>query len=585
MSEIRDELVKNNEGVAWVPDHIKEGRFGEWLKGAKDWAISRERYWGTPIPIWECSGHGAGNKEQGTREQGCGRIKVLSSIVELEKLSGKKIDDVHKPYVDDVTFACECGGTMERVPEVLDVWFDSGAMPLAQFNYPNAVTEEDKKSIEAGKYFPADYICEAIDQTRGWFYTLHALATLLHLGGKVPEGRAFRNVICLGHVLDGQGKKMSKSKGNVIDPFQMFDEYGADPLRWMLFSLNQPGLPKRFDVKGMRDVQNRVFRMLWNSYSFFVQYAEIDRWQPTVNNKQSTNLLDRWILSELQLLVKSVDELLSEYDVYAPTQKIENFIDNLSNWYIRRNRKRFWKSEDDNDKNNAYQTLHTVLVTLSKLMAPFTPFLAEEMYRNLTGEESVHLAEWSVADTSLIDEKLNEEMKVVRQIVSVGLQLRTKAKIKVRQPLLELLVTGNQLLDELAEIIKEELNINNIVSVETIQENENFKIGTVGEKNIGLNTVITAALKLEGEAREIIRAIQEGRKKAGFEVNDRIILGYNGMERVFNGDQEKGVKGFAEEISKEVLATEVKNEKLDDAEYEGTLNLDGETLTFQLKQV
>ncbi|MGB4988088.1 MAG: class I tRNA ligase family protein, partial [Pyrinomonadaceae bacterium] len=387
MSELREELVKNNEVVGWVPDHIKEGRFGEWLKGAKDWAISRERYWGTPLPIWECTG-----------EKGCGKIKVISSIAEIEKLSMQKIEDIHKPYIDDVTFACECGGTMERVPEVLDVWFDSGAMPLAQFNYPNAVSDEDRKNIEVGKYFPADYICEAIDQTRGWFYTLHAIGTLLNKAGKVSTGNAFKNVICLGHIMDAQGKKMSKSKGNVIDPFQMFDEYGADPLRWMLFSLNQPGLPKRFDLKGMRDVQNRVFRMLWNSYSFFVQYAEIDRWQPTANNKQSTNLLDRWILSELQLLVKSVDESLAEYDVYSPTQATERFIDNLSNWYIRRSRKRFWKSEDDNDKEQAYQTLYTVLVTLSKVMAPFTPFLAEEIYRNLTGAESVHLADWPVVD-------------------------------------------------------------------------------------------------------------------------------------------------------------------------------------------
>jgi isoleucyl-tRNA synthetase len=611
MSEIRDELVKNNDGVVWVPEHTKEGRFGEWLRGAKDWAISRERYWGTPLPIWECGGAEKDGPSEGSqgpslKKTGCGKIKVIASIAELEKLSGKKIDDVHKPYIDDVSFACECGGVMTRVPEVLDVWFDSGAMPLAQWNYPSAVTDTDRQDIEAGKYFPADYICEAIDQTRGWFYTLHAIATLLHLGGKVPVGNAFRNVICLGHIMDAQGKKMSKSKGNVIDPFQMFDEYGADPLRWMLFSLNQPGMTKRFDLKGMRDVQNRVFRMLWNSYSFFVQYAEIDKWSPIschsreVGNPGSThsldprvkpeddklkNLLDRWILSELQLLVKSVDESLAKYDVYAPTKNIENFIDNLSNWYIRRNRKRFWKNENDDDKNDAYQTLYDVLVTLSKLMAPFTPFVSEEIYKNLTNEESVHLSKWPVFDDGLIDEKLNEEMTVVRSIVTVGLQLRSDAKMKVRQPLLELLVTGNQLLDELADILKEELNVKNIVFAETIQENENLKIGTVGEKNIGLNIFVTENLKLEGEAREIIRAIQEGRKKAGFEVSDRIVLGYNGMERVWQGDAEKGMNGFAEEISKEILATEVKNGKLDVAEYEGALDLDGETFTFQLKRV
>jgi isoleucyl-tRNA synthetase len=589
MSEIRDELVKNNDGVAWVPEHTREGRFGEWLRGAKDWAISRERYWGTPIPIWECEGTEKDGPLEGSqgpslKKTGCGKIKVISSIAELEKLSGKKIADVHKPYIDDVSWDCECGGTMRRVPEVLDVWFDSGAMPLAQWNYPGAVTDTDRQDIEAGKYFPADYICEAIDQTRGWFYTLHAIATLLHLGGKVPVGNAFRNVICLGHIMDAQGKKMSKSKGNVIDPFQMFDEYGADPLRWMLFSINQPGMTKRFDLKGMRDVQNRVFRMLWNSYSFFVQYAEIDNWEPKTDLTPSKNLLDRWILSELQFLVKSVDESLAKYDVYAPTKNIEKFIDNLSNWYIRRNRKRFWKNENDGDKNDAYQTLYAVLVTLSKLMAPFTPFLAEEMYRNLTGEESVHLAQWPVADETLVDEKLNEEMTRVRDLVTVGLKLRADAKVKVRQPLSELLVTGNQLLGELADILREELNVKNIVFVEAVQENENLKIGTVSEKNIGLNILVTEDLKLEGEAREIIRAIQEGRKKAGFEVADRITLGYQGMERVFNGDEEKGVKGFAEEISKEILATEVKNGKLEDAEYEGALDLGGEAFVFQLKR-
>ena len=562
MSEVRDELVKNNEGVAWVPDHIKEGRFGEWLKGAKDWAISRERYWGTPLPIWECGGAEKDGPSEGSqgpslKKAGCGKIKVISSIAELEKLSGKKIDDVHKPYIDDVTFACECGGVMCRVPEVLDVWFDSGAMPLAQNHY---------LSEGSVMNYPADYICEAIDQTRGWFYTLHAIATLLHKSGKVPKGNAFRNVICLGHIMDAQGKKMSKSKGNVIDPFQMFDEYGADPLRWMLFSLNQPGMTKRFDVKGMRDVQNRVFRMLWNSYSFFVQYAEIDNWEPKADAAPSKNLLDRWILSELQLLVQSVDESLTKYDVYSPTQKIESFIDNLSNWYIRRSRKRFWKSEDDSDKEQAYQTLYTVLVTLSKVMAPFTPFLAEEMYRNLTSEESVHLAEWPVVDESLIDEKLNGEMDEIRNIVTQGLQLRAEARIKVRQPLGELFIMNKELRGELLEILLEELNVKKVVPG-----------ADFGEKDIELRLEITPELKLEGDAREMIRAIQEGRKKAGFEVADRIVLGYQGMEKAF--------EMFGEMIGKEILAIEVKNEKLDDAEYEGTLDLDGETFTFQLKRV
>ncbi len=576
MSELRDELVKNNEAVAWVPEHIKEGRFGEWLRGAKDWAISRERYWGTPLPIWECNGQGTANNEQKTGERGCGRIKVISSIAEMEKLSGQKLEDVHKPYIDDVTFVCECSETMTRTPEVLDVWFDSGAMPLAQWSYPNAVTEEGKNNIEAGKYFPADYICEAIDQTRGWFYTLHAIGTLLNKAGKVSTGNAFGNVICLGHIMDAQGKKMSKSKGNVIDPFQMFDEFGADPLRWMLFSLNQPGMTKRFDLKGMRDVQNRVFRMLWNSYSFFVQYAEIDNWEPKANAAPSKNLLDRWIMSELQLLIQSVDESLAKYDVYAPTQKIESFIDNLSNWYIRRSRKRFWKNENDDDKNDAYQTLYDVLLTLSKLMAPFTPFLAEEMYRNLTGSachpervgeskdlESVHLALWPVADEKLIDEKLNEEMMRVRLLTTVGLKGRADMGVKVRQPLSKAWIQKD-ISEELKEILKEELNVKEIVIDEAVE---------ILRVDISLND----DLILEGEAREIIRAIQEGRKKAGFNVEDRIILGYQGLEKAF--------EMFGEMIAKEILATEVKNEKLDDAEYEGTFDLDGETFEFQLKRV
>lgn len=551
MSALRDELNGSNQNVAWVPDHIKEGRFGEWLRGVKDWAISRERYWGTPIPIWNC--------------EKCDERKVVASFAELTKLSGKTIEDVHKPYIDDVTFACTCGGTMKRTPEVMDVWFDSGAMPLAQFAYPAKATTEAKEKIESGKYFPADYICEAIDQTRGWFYTLHAIATLLRQGSKVPTGNAFKNVICLGHILDAQGKKMSKSKGNVIDPFQMFDEYGADALRWMLFSINQPGLPKRFDVKGMRDVQNRVFRMLWNSYSFFTMYATIDKWEPTAKSEPSKNLLDRWILSELAVLVQAVDADLEKYDVYAPTQKVESFIDNLSNWYIRRSRRRFWKSEDDSDKNAAYATLHEVLVTLAKVMAPFTPFIAEEIYRNLTGETSVHLAQWPVMDEKTIDEKLNDEMRKARETVRKGLQRRVDAGIKVRQPLNELSTKYNVLTD-LLDIIKEEVNVKRVI------------VNKDQESNVVLDTEITEELKLEGEAREIIRAIQEGRKKAGFNVEDRIVLGFTGFERVFTNAELKTL------IEKEVLATESKNELLPEAEYSETTTIDDESFVFTLKR-
>lgn len=560
VTEMKPKMLELAKNIHWSPEHIKEGRWGKWLEGARDWSISRQRYWASVMPIWKCE---------------CGEMKVFGSVAELEEASGKKIDDLHKHIVDEVTVPCEkCGGTMHRIPDVLDTWFDSGSMPYAQEHYPF----ENKEHFE--ECFPSNFIAEGVDQTRAWFYYQHVIGT------GIKESNAFQNVIVNGIVLAEDGKKMSKRLQNYPDPMTVIEKHGADALR--LYLLSSPIVSAEnlnFSERDLAETSRNVFRMLWNSYSFFVLYASIDDWKPTAQSAPSTNLMDRWILSELQLLIRSIDSSMEQYDLQRATRTFAPFIDNLSNWYIRRSRNRFWKSEDDTDKSGAYQTLYIVLVTLAKTMAPFTPFLAEEMYRNLTGEESVHLAEWPVCDDGLIDEKLNEEMKVVRQIVSVGLQLRTKAKIKVRQPLLELLVTGNQLLDELAEIIKEELNVNNIVSVETIQENENFKIGTVGEKNIGLNTVITAALKLEGEAREIIRAIQEGRKKAGFEVNDRIILGYNGMERVFNGDEEKGVKGFAEEISKEVLATEVRSEKLEDAEYEGTLDLDGGVFTFQLKRV
>jgi isoleucyl-tRNA synthetase len=591
MSELSDDLVKNNESINWIPEHIKEGRFGEWLKGVKDWAISRDRYWGTPLPIWECRG------ENGM-QIGCGHAKAIESIKELEKLSGQTLDDVHKPYIDDVTFPCEkCGGVMERTPEVLDVWFDSGAMPLAQFHYPAGATEDEKRAIEGGKYFPADYISEAIDQTRGWFYTLHAVATLLHKAGKVPAGYAYKNVICLAHILDAQGKKMSKSRGNVLDPFDLMNEFGADSVRWMLFTINQPGLPKRFDIKGMRDVQNRVFRMLWNSYYFFVMYAEIDKWKLSKEPVKPENLLDRWILSELQVLIREVDARLDAYDIYAAGKAIEAFIDNLSNWYIRRSRKRFWKNENDGDKNAAYQTLHTVLVTLAKLMAPFTPFVAEEIYRNLMGfachpelvsgserggdssempkqvrhdnvAESVHLADFPTVDESLIDEKLNADMGMTRNLITEGLQLRAQEKIKVRQPLSRAYLLVD-LGEEFRKIMEDELNVKEVLwDVETSRNMEG---------NMRMDFTITEELKLEGQAREIIRFVQELRKEAGYDVENRIAVGYQGAEEVF--------EKFGEMIAKEVLAEGgLRPGELEGADIQKEVTVDGMKISVWLKR-
>ena len=550
MSELAEDLVKNNENINWIPENIKEGRFGEWLKGVKDWAISRERYWGTPLPIWECVK--------------CGESKVIESIKELEELSGQKLEDAHKPYIDDIKFKCSCGEEMKRVPEVLDVWFDSGSMPLAQFFYPNAATEEDRKKIENGKFFPADYISEAIDQTRGWFYTLHAIATLLHKDKKVPTGYAFKNVICLAHILDKDGKKMSKSRGNVVEPMEVMDKFGADMLRWMLFTINQPGIPKRFDIKGMQDIMNRVFRMLWNSYSFFVMYANIDKFKIKSSKLKVQNLLDKWILSELSMLIAKVGSGLENYDIYSSAKETEKFIDNLSNWYIRRSRKRFWKSEDDADKKEAYQTLHYVLVELSKLMAPFTPFIAEEIYKNLTGEESVHLADFPVANEKMIDEKLNQEMEQARIIITEALQLRAKAGIKVRQPLNKFSIFNFQFSKELEEIIKEEINVKEL-GLDRKERDEMI-----------LDTEITEELKLEGQAREIIRFIQEMRKEAGYEVDNRINVWYIGLSEVF--------AKFGGIIKKEVLANELNEGNPEKSDIEKEFSIDGKSVKIYISR-
>jgi len=584
--KIKEKMLELAESIRWSPEHIKVGRFGKWLEGARDWSISRQRYWASVMPIWKCE---------------CGEMKVFGSVAELEEASGKKVDDLHKHVVDEITVPCEkCSGTMKRVPDVLDTWFDSGSMPYAQEHYPFGNKEHFEKS------FPADFIAEGVDQTRAWFYYQHVIGTA------IKENAAFKNVIVNGIVLAEDGKKMSKKLQNYPDPMEIVNKYGADSLRFYLLSSPIVAAENlNFSERDLTETSRNVFRMLWNSYSFFVMYADIDQWQPTVDNKQSTNLLDRWILSELQILIRDVDASMEAYELNKATRALMPFIDNLSNWYIRRSRKRFWKSEDDTDKEQAYQTLYDVLVTLSKLMAPFTPFLAEEMYRNLTGEESVHLAEWPVADESLIDGRLNEEMKVVRELVTIGLKLRADAKVKVRQPL-SALCANVKISKELQDILIEELNVkdvrfsnhpNDIVSTDedkwikhisakftdVVRVSEGSFSGIIsfiknliaknnvpGVDFIALNITITEDLKLEGEAREIIRAIQEGRKKAGFNVEDRVTLGYQGKEKIF--------EKFEGEIAKEILATEVKNELLENAEYSESVTIEGGSFEFQLKR-
>ncbi len=540
VTELKPRMLELAKNINWSPEHIKEGRFGKWLEGARDWSISRQRYWASVMPIWKCD---------------CGELRVFGSATELEEASGKKIDDLHKHIVDEVAVPCEkCGGVMRRVPDVLDTWFDSGSMPYAQMHYPF----ENKEKFESA--FPAQFIAEGVDQTRAWFYYQHVIGT------GIKDSNAFQNVVVNGIVLAEDGKKMSKKLKNYPDPMEILNKYGSDVLRYYLMASPVVAAENlNFSERDMSDIQRNLFRMLWNSYSFFTTYAVIDNWSPQ-NRKskiENRNLLDRWILSELQLLIKEVNAAMEKYELNRATRAFGPFVDNLSNWYIRRSRKRFWKSEDDGDKEQAYQTLYTTLVTLAKLMAPFTPFLAEEIYRNLTGEESVHLAEYPVVDDSLVDEKLNEEMQHARFIVTMGLKFRADNKIKVRQPLQY--VKARPINKELEDMVIEELNVKEYISQDEMKE------------LVELDLTITPGLKLEMEAREIIRAIQEGRKKAGFNVEDRISLGYIGKENVF--------EMFGEMIAKEVLATVVESAELADAEYSETADIEGESFTLSLKRV
>ncbi|MDP3957015.1 MAG: isoleucine--tRNA ligase [bacterium] len=542
IEKLRPELLALNEEIDWQPEHLKHGRFGKGLETAPDWNISRSRYWGTVMPVWRCAV--------------CNKITIVGSYDELKELSGKSLEDYHRPYIDEVTFSCECGkGTMMRIKDVFDCWVESGSMPFASVHYPF----ENKEIFEAA--YPAQFISEYIAQTRGWFYTLHVMSVALF--GK----ESFMHAVTTGTIAGKDGRKMSKSYGNYTDPQILLDRYGADAFRlYLMQSPLMEGENLNFNDKELEDIVKGPFRMLWNSYSFFTMYASIDNWQPNTKYQipNTSNILDRWILSELQLLIQEVGKAMDDYELSKATRAFMPFIDNLSNWYIRRSRKRFWKSEDDNDKENAYQTLYDVLVTLSKVMAPFTPFLSEEIYKNLTNKESVHLADWPTVKKELIDEKLNEEMKVARNVVTHGLALRTIAKVKVRQPLSGISIQERTFRDEIGEIIKEELNVKNITTYKTLAQ------------LVELNTEVTPELKLEGEAREIIRAIQEGRKKAKFNVEDRIVLGYQGKEKVF--------EKFGDLIAKEILAISVENKDVSNAEYCETVEIDGEPFSFSLKR-
>jgi isoleucyl-tRNA synthetase len=455
-TEYKQRMIDLNQTINWVPDHIKDGRFGNWLEELKDWSLGRERYWGTPLPVWI--------------DDQTGEMLCVGSAQELSQLAGRDLSalELHRPYVDEIVFPNPkgTGGMMRRTPEVIDVWFDSGAMPLAQWGYPHRNQEMFEQQ------FPADYICEAIDQTRGWFYTLHAISSMLF------EQVSFRNVICLGHILDGEGKKMSKSKGNIVDPWSVLDAHGADAFRWYLYTSGPPGESRRFSVDLVGEVVKKFWSTLWNTYSFFVTYANLDGWTPESPRPPlaERDLLDQWVLAELHQLTREVTEAYEEYDVPGATRPIQHFVEALSNWYVRLSRRRFWKSESDREKLSAYATLYECLVTLSKLIAPAMPFLGEAIYRNLVSDVqadapmSVHLASWPDYDPAVINATVIREMRLVQNLVSLGLAARNSAGdsgIKVRQPLLRAQFATRDAAEadvvrRYADLIKSELNIKDI---------------------------------------------------------------------------------------------------------------------------
>ncbi len=553
---VKESLIAGNAEINWYPEHIKYGRFGDWLQNNVDWAFSRERYWGTPLPVWRC--------------ETWGHADCVGSLEELKKKSGftglREPLDLHRPFIDELTYDCpQCGGKMKRLPEVIDCWFDSGAMPIAQHHYPF----ENGSLLEDGR-FPADYICEAVDQTRGWFYSLHAISTLLF------SRPCYRNVICLGHILDAKGEKMSKAKGNVVEPWSVINKYGADALRWYFFTAGPPGNVRRFDEKMVAEMTRRFLLTLWNVYSFFVTYANIDRFSP---GSDGTSLelseLDRWIVSELNQLIMDVDSALDSYDPTEAGRKIEGFVDELSNWYVRRSRRRFWKSENDTDKLSAYNTLYQCLVTLSKLLAPFTPFLADELYQNLVcsvlpeAPASAHLADFPVVDKDKIDRQLMDDTYLAMKISSLGRAARSEGRIKVRQPLAKAVVAvgskrDTEALNRVTPQILDELNVKTMEVVEIqadLREAADHSIAipgyiTVsgGGYSVAIPTTMSPELRAEGMAREIVHRLQTMRRSAGFDIADHIITYYQGDSSMKQIMEDKALAAY---IKQETLSREL----------------------------
>jgi isoleucyl-tRNA synthetase len=545
-TKVKERLIAGNEEISWYPEHIKYGRFGDWLNNNVDWAFSRERYWGTPLPVWQCSS--------------CYNYECIGSLKELKEKSGfsgfKEPLDLHRPYIDELHYDClTCKGEMKRVVEVIDCWFDSGAMPIAQWHYPF----ENETLLSDGR-FPADYICEAVDQTRGWFYSLHAISTLLF------DKPSYKNVICLGLILDARGDKMSKAKGNVVEPKPIIDKYGADALRWYFLTASPPGNPRRFSEQIISEVTRQFMLTLWNVYSFFVTYANIDKFSPAAQTyKLDPSALDYWIISELNQLVADVDNALENYNPTEAGRKIEGFVNDLSKWYVRRSRRRFWKSENDSDKLAAYTTLYQCLVTISKLIAPFTPFLAEELYNNLVCSEfpqapdSVHLTDFPQGDKGKIDQRLSVDTRLAIRLSSLGRAVRSKVGIKVRQPLTRMVVSltsksEKQSLERIKVQIMDELNIKDLTVVDntSVFESVGYEVSSEAGYTVALATEITTELAIEGLARDIVHRLQIMRRSADFDITDHIATYYQG-----GADIKQVVDTFGDYIKRETLSQEL----------------------------
>ncbi len=632
-SRFKERMVELNKTIHWTPDHIRDGRFGNWLENNIDWALSRERYWGTPLPVWEC--------------EDCKDRECVGSVDELSKFAGRDLSelDLHRPYVDEIAWDCKkCGGRMQRVPDLIDVWFDSGSMPYAQWHYPFENQEKFKQQ------FPADFICEAVDQTRGWFYSLHAISSLL------MDSVSFKNVICLGLILDGEGRKMSKSLGNIVDPWDVLKVHGADAFRWYLYTATPPGQERRFSPELVGSVVRDFTLLLWNVYSFFVTYANLDKWKPEAQANLRYSSLDQWLLSELNVLVREVTAGYEEYEVTRSTRPIQEFVEKLSTWYLRRSRRRFWKSESDSDKQAAYSTLYAALVTVAKLLAPAMPFLADELYQNLVrsadadAPESIHLARWPETDVSRIDETLNRDMATVMKLVSLGHSARQKANRKVRQPLSEAAfsvgnVSERKAVEAFAELIADELNVKRVRLLDSSTEavahtikplpkqlgqkygnkfpaiqkailamdaesaartlmdgnplkveaggetfevlddevevkavaKEGFAVAEEGAYTAALVTELTPELVRDGLAREFVRRAQDLRKSAELDVADRI--------RMFVVASE-GLKAAVEEhrdyVTSETLTVDLQFMPPPADAFTASDSFDGETLTVGL---